>query len=140
MADLKNWYWNVAERPGEVYSSVSQSYVPDNDPTYQNWIYVPPEQARADGARSRRATRIATEAELFAEIKRRKRFELLPTTDPDRIAKEAVDADADASNMAENLKGKTPAQIRTYMTNNVTDIASAQEMFARIVIYLSRNT
>lgn len=137
---IDRWYFVVGDKPGVVYSTKDQAYVPDDDAVYLSWVLVPPERAQERGAQGRIATNIATEAELFAEIKRRKRFELLPTTDPDRIAKEAVDADADASNMAENLKGKTPAQIRTYMTNNVTDIASAQEMFARIVIYLSRNT
>lgn len=38
--DITNWYWQVAEFPNEIFSSVSLSYIDPSDSTYQSWLNV----------------------------------------------------------------------------------------------------
>ncbi len=49
----------------------------------------------------------------------------------------AKQADTDYQDALARLKGATPAQIRTYVQNNVTDLASAKALLAKILIFLS---
>lgn len=33
-----DWYWKVATVPGQVYSSKTGAFVPENDEAYQGWL------------------------------------------------------------------------------------------------------
>lgn len=55
---------------------------------------------------------------------------------PDRIVE--FEADSDFSDLLNKIKDATPAQIKTYVQNNVTDLASAKVLFAKILLVLGR--
>lgn len=48
-----------------------------------------------------------------------------------------IRADAERAELLNRLKTATPAQIRTYVNNNVTDLASAKLMMARILVLIA---
>jgi hypothetical protein len=43
-------------------------------------------------------------------------------------------ADTDRQDLVNNIAKKTPAQIKTYVQNNVTDLASAKILMAKILL------
>lgn len=48
-----------------------------------------------------------------------------------------ISADADFRDVVSKLRNASPAQIRTYVANNVTDLPSAKTLLAKILIFLS---
>lgn len=48
----------------------------------------------------------------------------------------SIPADANYKDLVSKLKGATPAQIQTYVTNNVTDLPSAKVLLAKILLIL----
>src|SRR5215475_3183029 len=55
-----------------------------------------------------------------------------PTADETRIA--ALLADTDRQNFVSAAIGATPQQIKNYITNNVTDLATARQMLIRLAL------
>lgn len=51
--------------------------------------------------------------------------------------KDAFKADANYQTMLAQLKQATPAQVATYITNNVTDLASARAMLVKLALVLA---
>jgi hypothetical protein len=54
------------------------------------------------------------------------------------VRNDAIRTDPDNVAMIERLRSATPDQIRAYVNTNVTDMASAKAMMARILVLLSR--
>lgn len=50
-----------------------------------------------------------------------------------------MDAEADQSDLLQRLRTATPAQIDTWLTNNVTNLAQARTVLGAIVKYLAKN-
>lgn len=48
--------------------------------------------------------------------------------------KAALDAEAVSDNFIELLRSATPNQIRTFVANNVTDLASAKQLLGRLAV------
>ena len=46
--------------------------------------------------------------------------------------------DSDAVDFMSRLQGKTAAQVKTYVQANVTDLASARLLLAKVLLYLAR--
>lgn len=65
--------------------------------------------------------------------------ELPPTPAPtaDQVRDEALLADADRQALLAAIRNATPAQIKTYINNNVTDLASARTMLTRIALLIA---
>lgn len=53
------------------------------------------------------------------------------------IRNEAFNADVDLQDLLARLTAATPDQIKTYVTNNVTDLASARALLMKILLILS---
>lgn len=51
--------------------------------------------------------------------------------------KDAFKADANYQALLAQLKQATPAQVQTYITNNVTDLASARAMLVKFALVLA---
>ena len=47
-------------------------------------------------------------------------------------------SDADAADFVNQVHGKTAAQVKNYVQNNVTDLASAKLLLAKILLYFAR--
>jgi hypothetical protein len=60
-----------------------------------------------------------------------------PPPTPEQIRAETFNVDADRIEMLDRLRSATPAQIKTYVQNNVTDLASAKVVLAKILLILS---
>lgn len=59
----------------------------------------------------------------------------VPQAVQDLITKrEQIRADAQADTFVERLENATPAQIKTFVQNNVTDLASAKQFIAKLAI------
>jgi hypothetical protein len=59
-------------------------------------------------------------------------------TDDDELARrEAIRTDPERVDLLNRLRTATAAQIRTYVDNNVTNLASAREMLKRILILIA---
>jgi hypothetical protein len=51
----------------------------------------------------------------------------------------AFDADVDRQNMVSAITNATPAQIKNYVNNNVTDLASARLMITRLTLLVAKS-
>jgi len=60
-----------------------------------------------------------------------------PPPTPTQIRVDEFNADADRIDLLNRLRSATPAQIKTYVTNNVTDLASARVLLMKILLILS---
>jgi hypothetical protein len=55
----------------------------------------------------------------------------------DDVRKTAFKADPNYQTMLAQLKSATPAQVSTYITNNVTDLASARAMLIKLALIVA---
>lgn len=131
--NINDWYWYVGGDETQVYSSAAQGYVPVDDAAFLSWLGRT--RARPNGDK---ATRIASESDLFDELKRRGREDLLPSSDAARQVAEAVEGDADTNTLEANMLDKTPAQVRAWVQSNMTNIAEAQDIVSRLIIKIIR--
>lgn len=51
---------------------------------------------------------------------------------------QALRSDVDAIDFETQLRGKTNVQVKNYVQNNVTDLASAKLLLAKVLLYLAR--
>lgn len=54
-----------------------------------------------------------------------------------KIRREAFDADTTRQELLAQLQASTPAQINTYVNNQVTDLASARTLLKKILLVIS---
>lgn len=106
--DLADWYWFVDGDQSQVYSSAAAGFVPLNTPAYQVWL-----------AKGNVPTRIR-QADLTELLR--------PAT---------IRRDPDAQDLLDRLSTATPAQVKAYVQANVTDLASAKLLLAKILLLLS---
>jgi hypothetical protein len=55
---------------------------------------------------------------------------------PDKL--DALEADADYQDIKERFLGASPAQLKTYVQNNVIDLASAKTLLVKVLLYIQR--
>jgi hypothetical protein len=67
-----------------------------------------------------------TEAEISAEVARLAALDSAWATDVDRL------------DIISKLKGASPTQIKNYVQNNVTDLASAKTLLSKVLLLLSK--
>lgn len=60
-----------------------------------------------------------------------------PTEAQRRLRRDALAADTIRADLLDKLQTMTPAQIKTYVTNNVTDLATSKTLLAKILLILS---
>lgn len=58
-----------------------------------------------------------------------------PTADQLRV--QSFDADSDRQELLNRLRSATPAQIKSYVTSSVTDLASARSLLTKVLLVLS---
>jgi hypothetical protein len=51
---------------------------------------------------------------------------------------QGINADVDYQDFVSRLQGKTAAQVKTYVQANVTDLASARLLLAKVLLYIAR--
>lgn len=56
---------------------------------------------------------------------------------PSEAREEAFVNDPDRAILVERLRNATPAQIKTYITNNVTNLAQAREMLIKLALVVA---
>lgn len=61
-----------------------------------------------------------------------------PALTADQSRNAALDADTDRQNILQAIKGASPAQIKNYINNNVTDLASARTMLIRLALLVAK--
>jgi hypothetical protein len=67
-------------------------------------------------------------------------YAAIPQAELDEAArKQGIVDDTDGADLLNQLKTATAAQIKTYINNNVTDLATARTMLIRVAIFLARN-
>lgn len=62
-----------------------------------------------------------------------------PAPTADQLRDAALQGDTDRQAIVTAIKNATPAQIKTYITNNVTDLASARQMLIKLALLVARN-
>jgi hypothetical protein len=62
----------------------------------------------------------------------------LVAVDAEKARLAEISADVDLSDLRDRLRSASAAQIKTYVQNNVTDLASAKVLFAKILLLLAK--
>jgi DNA-binding CsgD family transcriptional regulator len=60
-----------------------------------------------------------------------------PALTPRELREQALLADADRADMVDKLKNASPAQIKTYITNNVTNLTQARDMLIKLALAIA---
>lgn len=65
---------------------------------------------------------------------------VLAAHDPKKQSRDdLIVGDPERQDLVDRLRSSTPAQIKAYVQNNITDLASAKTMIARILLILARS-
>jgi hypothetical protein len=64
---------------------------------------------------------------------------IAPGVTAEETRRSALLADTDRQNFLDNIATHTPQEIKNYIANNVTDLASAKLMLARIALLVALN-
>jgi hypothetical protein len=80
----------------------------------------------------------ATQAQIDAGNNVIATFDLTGAGAAEVARKAGLNTDTDYLDFVSRLQGKTAAQVKTYVQNNVTDLASARLLLAKVLLYLAR--
>jgi hypothetical protein len=62
----------------------------------------------------------------------------LAVIDAEKARLAEISSDVDLTDLQDRMRSATAAQIKTYVQNNVTDLASAKVLFAKILLLLAK--
>jgi hypothetical protein len=80
----------------------------------------------------------ATQAQIDAGNNIIATFDFAGAEAAEAARKAGLNTDVDYLDFVSRLQGKTAAQVKTYVQNNVTDLASARLLLAKVLLYLAR--
>jgi hypothetical protein len=80
----------------------------------------------------------ATQAQIDAGNNVIATFDFAAAEAADTARKAGLNADTDYLDFVSRLQGKTAAQVKTYVQTNVTDLASARLLLAKVLLYIAR--